>query len=164
MMGNTITALGGTSVSMPGPEVYMSVSTGVIDGTVTGPDYIMDMKLHEVAQYGLHLPIYTGIWIASMNKETWNSLPPNLQAVIDDVSREVFTADRAQAEANDKKAWEDIAKKTKMEVYSISAEERARWKKATAQIADKYLDEWSAKGYPVREAYQMMQKKVEMQK
>ena len=51
-----------------------------------------------------------------------------------------------------------------MEIYTISPEEQARWKKATSGIANKYLDEWAAKGYPVKEAYKMMQEKEKLEK
>jgi len=51
-----------------------------------------------------------------------------------------------------------------MEIYTIDPEEQARWKKATSEIANEYVNEWSAKGYPVKEAYAIMKEKVKLKK
>lgn len=162
MQGKTVSALGASPVSLPGPDTYMSMATGVIDGTITGPDYVMATKLYEVVKYGLKMPVYAGLWIGVVNNEVWRNLPEDLQNIIKKVSREIAQTDRQQAEANDKAAWEDLANKTKVEIYTISPEEQARWKNKTKQIAVDYLEEYSNKGYPVKEAYKMLQDRVNL--
>jgi TRAP-type C4-dicarboxylate transport system substrate-binding protein len=92
-----------------------------------------------------------------MNKETWTSLPKELQTLIDEVSQEVGAAENKRTVESDNAYWEKT-RKAGVEVYTISSEDQARWKKATAGIADKYVQEWAAKGYPVREALEMMRK------
>jgi TRAP-type C4-dicarboxylate transport system substrate-binding protein len=157
LQGQTIAALGATGVSMSGGETYMGLQTGVIDGTVTGIDNVVDRKFFEVCKYALQMPIYSGIWVVSMNKETWNSLPKELQTLIDEVSEEVGAAEKKRTLEADNAYWE-ITRKAGVEVYTIGPEEQARWKKATAGVADKYVQDWAAKGYPVREALEMMRK------
>lgn len=164
MMGKTVSALGATPVSMPGGEIYMGLSTGIIDGVITGGDNVLSRKLYEVSDYGLKLPVYVGIWILSINKDSWNKLPTDLQKQIDAISQELLKSDRAKAEAEETAVWQDIRDKTKLEIYSISSDERVRWKNAIANIADEYINEYSAKGYPVKEAYQIMQEKEQLQK
>ncbi|MBN2063002.1 MAG: TRAP transporter substrate-binding protein DctP [Deltaproteobacteria bacterium] len=163
MMGKTLNALGAASVSMHGSEIYMGLSTGVIDGFLTGPDFVYNFKIHEVAKYGLKLSFNVGFWGAFMNKKVWESLPKDLQDTIKAVSHDVWKEDREKTESIIKESWENLAK-TKMEVYTLPPEERERWKKATSGISNEYLDEWAAKGYPVKEAYKMMQEKAKLEK
>jgi TRAP-type transport system periplasmic protein len=157
LQGQAISALGATGVSMPGGELYMGLSTGVIDATVTGIDNVIDRKFYEVAKFGLQVPVYSGIWIVAMNKETWNSLPKELQALIEEIGQEIQAADQKRTMDAEKVYWE-MARKGGMEVYNISPDEVKRWKKATEVVDDKYIADWSAKGYPVKEALAMMRK------
>lgn len=92
-----------------------------------------------------------------MNKETWNGLPKELQALIDEVSEEVGAAEKKRTLEADNAYWEKT-RKAGVEVYTVAPEEQARWKKATASVADKYIKDWTAKGYPVKEALDMMRK------
>jgi TRAP-type C4-dicarboxylate transport system substrate-binding protein len=94
-----------------------------------------------------------------MNKETWDSLPKDLQTTIDQVSRDVTAKSTKMLIEEAQKRWETLRDK-KMDVYTISTDEEVQWKKATASVADQYLQEWSAKGYPVKEALGMMRKVV----
>jgi TRAP-type C4-dicarboxylate transport system substrate-binding protein len=157
--GKVVSALGATGVSMSGGETYMALQTGVIDGTVTGVDYVVDNKFYEICKFGLQNPIYGGVFILIMNKETWDSLPKDLQLTIDQVSRDVTAKSTKMLIDEAQKRWETLRDK-KMEIYAISQEEEAQWKKATAGVADQYVQEWSAKGYPVKEALAMMRKVV----
>jgi TRAP-type C4-dicarboxylate transport system substrate-binding protein len=157
--GKVVSALGATGVSMPGGETYMALQTGVIDGTVTGVDYVVDNKFYEICKYGLQNPIYGGVFILIMNKETWDSLQKDLQATIEQVGRDVSDRSTKMLIDEAQKRWETLRER-KMEVYAISQEEEAQWKKATAGVADQYVQEWSAKGYPVKEALAMMRKVV----
>lgn len=115
--GKVVSALGATGVSMPGGETYMALQTGVIDGTVTGVDYFVDNKFYEICKYALQNPIYGGVFILIMNKESWDSLPKDLQTIIDQVSRDVaakstkMLTDEAQQRWNilREKKWKYIA-------------------------------------------------------
>ena len=164
MMGHTLEALGAAAVSMHGSEIYMNLSTGVIDGLLTGPDFVYGVKLYEIANYGIKLSFAAGMFFECMNKNVWDSLPKDLQDTIEAVAKEVREGDKAQTIEVEKASWDNLRNKTKMEIYTISPEEQARWRKATSGIANKYLDEWAAKGYPVKEAYQMMQEKEKLEK
>jgi TRAP-type C4-dicarboxylate transport system substrate-binding protein len=157
LQGQVMAALGATGVSMPGGELYMALSTGVIDGTTTGVNNVIGRKFYEVAKYGLQTPVYAGIWVVAVNKETWNSLPKELQVLMEEIGQEVQATEMKKTIDGQKGFWEAV-RKNGMEIYSISPEEVARLKKATSSEDDKYVAEWSAKGYPVKEALSMMRR------
>lgn len=68
-------AMGGTPVSLPGSEIYMSIRLGTIDGAFFDTGGTDDMKFHEVLDYAImpgwcpaqHQEIY-------INLDKWNGL------------------------------------------------------------------------------------------
>jgi TRAP-type C4-dicarboxylate transport system substrate-binding protein len=144
---------------MPGGEMYMGLQTGVIDGIITGIGGFNDRKLYETCKYGMEFPIAAGIFVIAMNKETWDSLPPELQDLIAQAGREVGAADLKRKIDAEKEQWE-ITRKAGVSIYTISPEEKARWKKAVSEVADKYVAEITARGYHAKEALEIMRKVV----
>jgi TRAP-type C4-dicarboxylate transport system substrate-binding protein len=93
-----------------------------------------------------------------MNKETWNGLPPELQRLIDQTANEVSVAEVDRRTKALEDLWDTYGKK--VEVYSISKEEVAKWKQTVSDVDDKYVKDISAKGYPAKEALELMRKVV----
>ena len=90
--GEVLERAGGVPVSLPGSEVFTSLQTGVIDATEwVGPYNDLALALHTVAKYyyypGWHEPGPT--LEAIVNKDAWDSLPPDLQAMIEAATRAV---------------------------------------------------------------------------
>lgn len=155
--GLIIKALGGSAVSMPSSEVYMAMSTGVLDGFITSVESIINHKFYEVAKYALRTPpICFGIFMFMMNKDIWNSIPADLQDKIDQVAREVAEEALNTTQNGLGPLWKEA--ESKMEVYDIDEAEIQRWRQATAGITEKYLKEKEGSKYPVKEAYEMMKK------
>ena len=154
--------LGATGVSMAGGEQYMALQTGVIDGTISGIDMAMDRKFFEVCKYALIQPIYFGVYVLLMNKETWNGLPPELQKLIEQTSQEIGASEVERRLNGEKSLWSEYGKKA--EVYAISKEEQARWHQATTGVADKYVNDTAAKGHPAKEALDLARKVVSQYK
>jgi TRAP-type C4-dicarboxylate transport system substrate-binding protein len=150
--------LGATGVSMPGGEQYMALQTGVLDGTISGIDMAVDRKLNEVTKYALKQPFYFGMFMLLMNRETWNGLPPDLQKLIEQTAQEVGASESERRSNAEQSLWSEFGKK--VEVYSITREEEARWRQAVAGVADKYVRDAAAKGYPAKEALDLMRKVV----
>ncbi|MBN7797233.1 TRAP transporter substrate-binding protein [Parahaliea mediterranea] len=85
MAGDVFTRAGGTSVRIPGGEVYTSLQTGVIDAAEwVGPYNDLALGLHEVAKYyyypGWHEP---GAMLEFVvNRDSLRALPEDLQAIV----------------------------------------------------------------------------------
>lgn len=85
LAGEVFTAAGGTSVRIPGGELYTSLQTGVIDAVEwVGPYNDLALGLHEVAKNyyypGWHEPGPTLELI--FNKFSYEALPEDLQAIV----------------------------------------------------------------------------------
>lgn len=88
--GEVLERAGGESVTIAGGELYTSLQTGVIDATEwVGPYNDLALGLHEVAKYyyypGWHEPGATLELI--INKDAWESLPEDLQAIVTSAAR-----------------------------------------------------------------------------
>lgn len=90
--GEVLKRAGGTPVALPGGEVFTALQTGAIDATEwVGPYNDLALALHTVAKYyyypGWHEP---GPTLESIiNKQAWQSLPADLQAMVEVATRAV---------------------------------------------------------------------------
>jgi len=88
--GEVWNRLGGTSVTLPGGELYTSLQTGVIDATEwVAPYNDLAFGFHEVAKYyyypGWHEPGSTLELI--INKSAFEALPEDLKAIVETAAR-----------------------------------------------------------------------------
>ncbi|MCA8926729.1 MAG: TRAP transporter substrate-binding protein DctP [Alphaproteobacteria bacterium] len=89
-------ANGASIVTIPGEEQYTAMSTGVIDASNWGSPYgFVAVKLHEVAKYYLGPSLINfDMEDMFMNMRAFNSLPADLQAVMNLATR-VYAFERA---------------------------------------------------------------------
>jgi TRAP-type C4-dicarboxylate transport system substrate-binding protein len=78
-----IKAWGGVPILMAPGEMYSALDKGVLDGFVLEFSGIKSFKLYEVAKYHTAIDFFAAPFLILMNKETWNSLPPDLQQIIE---------------------------------------------------------------------------------
>ena len=177
--GEIFSRAGGTAVSMPGGELYTSMQTGVIDATEwVGPYNDLAFGFSEVAKYyyypGWHEP---GAILEFMaNKEAFESLPDDLQAIVEVATRAInqdmldeYTARNNQAllELKDKgvdfrELPQDVVKELKRiseEVYAENAEKNALFKKVYESYAN-FQDSASAYHAVSEEAYYRLRREA----
>ena len=80
------TALGMVPVSMPMSDTFISLQKGIVDGCVAPIAELKNHRLGEVTEYTLELNFYVGAMYTVMNLKTWNSIPTDVQEVIDNTS------------------------------------------------------------------------------
>jgi len=95
--GEVLRRAGGTPVTLPGAEIFTSLQAGAIDATEwVGPYNDVSFGLHKAAKY-----YYYPGWQEPgpgleciINKEAWDSLPPDLKALVE-VTCQSITTDMA---------------------------------------------------------------------
>jgi len=141
----SLEALGATPVTMPVTEIYTSIERGVVDAFTLNYDSWPGYKLQEVAKnvavVGISLPINGVI----MNINTWNSLPPDIQKVIEGVNKDAlkWTEDTYTAEKINAK---DLLEKAGVNFYYLPDAEKTRWKNAVAPLWNEWEKEMNGKG------------------
>ena len=78
-------AMGASTGYIPGGEIYTALQLGTFEGaTWAGPSSFYGFNWHEVAEYVMY-PFFAGPCLpdnAQMNMDAWNSLTPDLQAMV----------------------------------------------------------------------------------
>lgn len=83
----TIEALGANPVGMPVPDLPQALSKKVVDGALIPWEIIPALKIQELTKYQIEgedrVRFGTSVFLIGMNKKKYDSLPPDLKAVID---------------------------------------------------------------------------------
>jgi len=134
---------------MTAGDVYMGLDRGVIDGAITGYPAAFSRKWYEVAKYVLWTPVNSSCKAILMNKKVWNSMPPDVQANIEQAIQEYKFEHLKFYAPKDIQAVADFKAKG-ADVYSLSASEVAKWQTLSASIVDKWIAAQEAKGNPAK--------------
>lgn len=147
-----VKALGATPIMLPWGEVYDGLSKGVVDGVVAISDNMKTLKWGEIvhnATFSDHTSSVGSAYIV-MNKDKWNSLPPDIQKIFDATSEE-YTMKVAQGwDQKDKEARAWMKEKSHTIITLPPAEEQ-RWADKMTPLYDEYVKEKTAKGVPAAE-------------
>jgi TRAP-type transport system periplasmic protein len=151
--------LGAAPVAMPMSEVYDALSKGVVDGLMSSYEALHGWKTGELIKYTTEnkSTAYSAVFIVMMNKQKFASLPPDIQALIDQMSQE-YIEKYATMWADLNIVAKDWLMKRGTKLTVLSKEEEARWyDKGTKPLVDAYIKDMKAKGLPGVEAVKFIQ-------
>jgi TRAP-type transport system periplasmic protein len=151
-IGDIVKALGGTPMPVEMVDLYESLRRGVIDGNLGPFEQLKGFKTGEVIKY------VTASWKVGsvfafyvvMNKNKWNSLPPDAQKVISDYSRD-FLEQWAVEWNNIDIEGREFVKSQGGQVIPLSDAEGARWAKAAEPVVGEFKKDLVSKGYKAAE-------------
>lgn len=132
--------IGATPVGMPPTEIYESVERGVVDGNIMPWGPVGAFKLWEVLKYHIDAGINPVSMYTLMNQAKYDSLPADLQKIIDDASDDVFSNWGRWWNETDKTAIE-AARANGNVIIPMSQDERDAWRTRLTPVVDKYLAE-----------------------
>ena len=149
LSARVVQALGGAPVGMPMTESYDALSKGVADGILCPNEALKGFKLGEVTAFTTenYGSAYSTAFFVVMNKDKWNSIPKDIQAIIQKINEEWIEKQG--------KVWDDIDKEGKefaiqkgMKYIALSSKEDARWASLVRPILDDFAKNANAKGLP----------------
>jgi TRAP-type C4-dicarboxylate transport system substrate-binding protein len=145
-------ALGAVPVSMTMPEVYESLSKGIIDGQIAPPEVLKAWRQAEVTKYITVVPpVYASVQYTVMNLKKWNLLPDDVKQAIEKVNA-AFVLQAGKIWDSQQKISIDWAVKNHgMEVLRLAPEEEAKCMAVLQDLKDDYITMASAKGLPAKE-------------
>ena len=143
LAGEALKALGANSVSLPLPQVPAAFSNKSLDGCVLPWDAAAAIKLHELVKFHCDVAgtptLSTSTFILAMNRAKYSALAPDLKKVIDDNSGVAAAAMVGRMWDEQAVVIEDMVRKRGNTVSSLSAEETARWRKATEPVIETWI-------------------------
>jgi TRAP-type C4-dicarboxylate transport system substrate-binding protein len=144
-----IEKMGGTPVALPIPELYPQLERGVIDGAMVPFTTILDFRMHEVANYfTITGPLFgRSQFVVVMNEDSYNSLSPEHQAVIDRLTGEELSRKATQVYLDRAaESIEFVRNDPSKEVIEWSEEEQARVRDVLRPIYGEWIEQMKEQG------------------
>ena len=82
-------AMGASPITMPMPDTYQALQTGVLDGIFNNWEAIYSFRHYEVCKYLTMVPVHVAYFSQSFNNSVWDKLPEDVKAGVESVSGEV---------------------------------------------------------------------------
>lgn len=153
-----VAALGGTPVGVPPPEIAEALQKSTIDGVFI--DYggaHTAFKLGGLVKYTTEMYSYVASFAVVMNPDSYAKLPPDLQRLIDDTTRNVAGPIGRMWDAADAPGKRYLMSEG-AQLITLSPAQEARFREVGAQVSEKIAAELSAKGLPARQVHDLMRK------
>jgi TRAP-type C4-dicarboxylate transport system substrate-binding protein len=146
-------AWGVSAMSVPIADLYVSLQKNVINGFVGGSEGLKANRLAEQVKYTADLNMIHGLQWVGVNKKVWDSLPPDIQKTMTEVSAWITpkhnkTVDKVGEEVDQFAVSQGtkIVKIDKAELEKIHSLARPTWEKIAADL--------EAKGKPGKKVLQ----------
>lgn len=138
-----VKAMGGSPTPIGWPEVYTSLATGVVEGTMNGITDIVGMKFHEHIKYmTLDGHAYMGsMWW--MNNDAYKQLPDELKKVVIDGFDALRTTTIVLPKRRQIEAYEAF-KKSGGTIYTPTDQEKAKFAMAASGVRQWFSDQYGS--------------------
>lgn len=148
-----VTAVGVVPVQANLNEAFAAMQTGVYDGWVMFPDGVTSFRLHEVSKQftvtgfgAIATPLVT------INLDTWNSLPPEVQAIFSEEGRAWNGRMSDMIAEHQKMALQEMQDKG-IRVLVLTEEQRKEWAALLPNIPAERTAEIAKAGQPADAVY-----------
>jgi TRAP-type C4-dicarboxylate transport system substrate-binding protein len=139
-----VEAMGYRTITIPWPDTYTSLQTGIMDGMTGIPSYMVDQNFGDITKYYLSLDMFIETNSILMSPKTAEKLPDEYVRIIQEVCNEVSAESLVVTESNVNEGIESLRAK-KIEIYPITGAERdALAVKIREKIAPQLADYFGA--------------------
>jgi TRAP-type C4-dicarboxylate transport system substrate-binding protein len=140
-IADLVTLLGGTNVQTSAPEVRDTIERGVADAVTFPWGSLVLFGIDKVTKYHMEAPLYVTTFVLVMNKDTYNQMSDRQKKAVDDNCN-------TEAAGRVGKPWGDfedagigkVKAESGHEVYALTADQLAQWKKAAEPLVKTWAD------------------------
>ena len=134
----TAKAFGANPQELAAIDIYQALQTGVIDGQDNPPSNIWDFKIHEVSKYLTVTNYATGPDPFIVNLDWYNTLPPSLKMIFDNIARETINK---SDQLNKEKESEYLKKLDNfLSINYIAGKDLIPFQEAVKPVYDYFID------------------------
>jgi TRAP-type C4-dicarboxylate transport system substrate-binding protein len=131
------TTFGATGAPASPIDVYELLEKGTVDATIQSLGKFVEAKLWEVCPYVTNAMMVPASAMTTININTWNSLPTDIQDIIlDEATKMKASVDEITIQTF--YSYLDTLSQN-MEVYNLPKAERENWKAAVQSMIDSYM-------------------------
>jgi len=140
-MATFVTSLGGTTVQSSAPEVRDIIEKGVADAVTFPWGSIPLFGIDKVTKYHMDVPLYATTFAFVLNKALYGQMSAAQKKVIDDHCTNEWAGKVAGPWADfEQGGVQKLKSDPAHEVYSMSGEQLAEWRKAAEPLAKTWGD------------------------
>jgi TRAP-type C4-dicarboxylate transport system substrate-binding protein len=140
-IANFVTQLGGTNVQSSAPEVRDIIERGVADGVTFPWGSLVLFGVDKVTKYHMEAPLYVTTFVFVMNKDKYNQMSDRQKKAIDDNCNTEAAGRVGEPWGRFEDAGVDKVKaESGQEVYTLTPEQTAQWKKAAEPLVKTWAD------------------------
>jgi TRAP-type C4-dicarboxylate transport system substrate-binding protein len=143
-------ALGAEPVGMPVPALPQALAKKTVDAGLVPFEVAIPLKLADLTMASVELNggarFGTSTFLFAMNKGSYASLPPDLQAIVDDVSGRVLSEAMGVAWNEMEPLGKERARAAGATVSALSVENTADFDAPFQKVADRWVSEVSSIG------------------
>tara|TARA_R110000787_G_scaffold103714_5_gene210326 strand:- start:325 stop:1365 length:1041 start_codon:yes stop_codon:yes gene_type:complete len=140
---------GATPIGMPVPAIPEGLSKGVIDGTTIPWEVTAALKVPELVSNHTEFTgnaLYVLTFVLAMNKDKYESMPADLQKIIDDNSGLEFSIFAGGTQADADGPARQLAVDRGNNIVTLNAEETQVWKDVAQPIYAEWIADMETKG------------------
>jgi len=147
-----VVGAGATPTTMPMLETYDALKRGLADGVLLPMETLKGWKFGEVCKhtYINRGNAYANGFFVAMNKERWNSLPKDIQQIIDKLNEEWFEK-QAKIWTEIDEEGREFAMKTGQKIVEAAPDEEAKMRERMKPLLEAYMKSMKEKGLPGEE-------------
>lgn len=155
--------IGAVPVTMGLGDFYTSLERGLVDGLYFLTNVLRAFKGVDLFKYHTIVNGSLGVNMIIINEQKYNSLSPDLQAVIDEAGRYLTQETHAANRVEEESVMAEFKQKGH-EVYFPTDAEMKLWYAAAKPVHDKWLKETEAKNPAARKVYDQLQQAIQSYK
>lgn len=141
-------AWGANQIGMPMSATPEALQKGVVKGLFSSLEVMKDFKFAEICKYVTMTDTVIYPFSVVMNMDKWNSLPKDVQKVMDGLMREHSEWTGTYMDNHIIESVEWSKKEQGVEVITLSPAEKAKWDKLLEPITNDWIKDANAKGIP----------------
>lgn len=146
-------AVGAVGIGLPNPKTAENMSRGIIDGSIGDNSSLFTFRVADVANHHLQVPLGAFSLAVVMNKNAYESLPPEAKAALDNHKEDLVTMwyNAVQKDITDR--FEKLKLDPKHTVTTPTPEEMQKWKDALEPAVEKWIQQDPEKREKLIKAY-----------
>jgi len=153
--------LGAAPVAMPQNQAYEALQKGVVEGTFCPIEVLKGWKQGEVIDYVIETKAlgYTTAMFVVMNKKKYESLPPDIQKVFDEVGEEWVDVHGDVWDSADRAGLKFVIELGK-KIHGLSPAQEKLWLQSISPIIIEYQAKMEERGLPGKKAVKVLRELV----
>jgi TRAP-type transport system periplasmic protein len=145
-----VSMLGGSSVAVEITEARETLSRGIADAIMAPWEVLTLFRMTDVTKFHMENPLYVSMFTWNLNRRTYDSMSPTQKKALDEHCTTAWAKRIASEWAQrdfDARKQVSAAKDAGRNIYSITPQQVAQWRKAAEPLRKQWAEEVTRAGY-----------------